>query len=89
MLCPGAAGWYWRFGGAELLVVFKSHGTPTQKVFTLLKQGAARFAIPGTPQKTIASFTHKYGLPPDVTYIPAGERTASTFEDALQAGSFR
>ncbi|RJX18267.1 MAG: YdcF family protein [Desulforudis sp.] len=74
-------------GRADLLVSFKGPGVPTQKVFSLLKDGAAaRFAIPGTPQKTIASFTRKYGLPSDVKYIPAGDRTASTFEDALQAG---
>lgn len=74
-------------GPTDLLVVFKSPGTPPQKVFTLLGQDAAmRFAIPGTPQKTIASFTRTYGLPSDVEYITAGERTESTFEDALQAG---
>jgi hypothetical protein len=74
-------------GRAEVLVVFKSPGTPPQKVFSLLGQDmAVRYAIPGTPQKTIASFTRKYGIPPEVKYIPAGERTESTFEDALQAG---
>lgn len=72
---------------AELLVVFKSPGTPPEKIFAMLKGGAAeRFAIPGMPAATVAWLTEKYGLPQGVEFIPAGERTESTFEDALLAG---
>lgn len=74
-------------GTAELLVVFKSPGTPPEKIFAMLKGGAAeRFVIPGMPAATVAWLTEKYGLPQGVEFIPAGERTENTFEDALWAG---
>ncbi|MDW7773067.1 MAG: hypothetical protein SCH71_09280 [Desulfobulbaceae bacterium] len=72
---------------AELMVVFKGAGTSTEVIFSMLGQGAAkRFAIPGTPRESIELYTRKYGLPPDVEFIPAGDWTVSTFDDALQAG---